>query len=135
MDVSEWRAVAARLLLTAFVALGALLLIRRISYQARQDPPDDGAPAADRVFAPVLPLLPAAGQVGYLKTGFRRSNAADLAAFFQAQYALAPRILIAGTAPDVVVAVAGSGGLPPVPAGFVSEGTAAGGIAVFRRVK
>jgi hypothetical protein len=62
MDVSEWRALAARLLLTAFVALGALLLIRRISYQARQDPRDDGASAADRVFASVPRSCPRPGR-------------------------------------------------------------------------
>jgi hypothetical protein len=135
MNVSEWRCLAVRLGLTAFVALGAVLLLRRISFQLHQDPRADGASTADRVFSAVVPLLPAAGRVGYLETGFLRSNAADLAAFFQAQYALAPRILVAGTAPDVVIAVARKGGpLPSVPAGFVSEGTFAGDIALFRRI-
>ncbi len=135
MNVSEWRHLAVRLGLTAFVALGALLLIRRISFQLHLDPRADGASTADRIFAAVAPLLPATGRVGYLKTGFLRSNAADLAAFFQAQYALAPRILVEGTAPDVVIAVARDGGQPPpVPVGFASERTVAGGIAVFRRI-
>jgi hypothetical protein len=126
MNVSEWRCLAVRLGLTAFVALGAVLLLRRISFQLHQDPRADGASTADRVFSAVVPLLPAAGRVGYLETGFLRSNAADLAAFFEAQYALAP---------DVVIAVARKGDpLPSVPAGFVSEGTVAGGIALFRRI-
>jgi hypothetical protein len=136
MDVSEWRRFAARLGFTAFVALNAVFLIRRISLQLRQPPRLDGASAADRMLSAVLPFLPVGGQVGYLKADFLRSNAADLAAFFQAQYAVAPRILVAGTAPDFVIAVARDGrSLPAVPVGFITEHAFGGGVALFRRIK
>jgi hypothetical protein len=67
---------------------------------------------------------------------FNRSSRADLVALIHAQYALAPRLLIAGTVPDVVIAAAREGGeIPAPPDGFVLEQVLNGRFAILRRVK
>jgi hypothetical protein len=82
----------------------------------------------------MLPHLPPRGVIGYLKPDYQWSNAADLGEFYRAQYALAPRLVVLGTKPDLVVAVARAD-MPPVPDGFVIETVFSGRVALYRRVR
>lgn len=131
------RAVWRHSLLWAFVAINALMLARRSALEwpgANRSATRDAVTASDDAFRRMLPHLPPHGQIGYLKMDFSRANAADLAAFFHAQYSLAPRVLVAGTDPDVVVAVAhGRSELPDVPAGFEQVQRFSNRLALYRR--
>jgi hypothetical protein len=124
-----------RLVLSAFVLFNCASFARRVSYDLNLRGRDD-VTLADDAFRRMLPFLPERGTVGYLKSDFTRSNAADLAAFFQAQFAIAPRILVNGTDADFVIAATrGGGDLPTAPPGFVLEQTFTGRLALLRRVR
>lgn len=133
------RAVWLRVLLGACIAFNAGVLAKRIGDDVRtlrapryQDP----VTRVDRAVIRMLPLLPARGTVGYLKTDYDRSNSADLATFFQIQYAVAPRVLVAGTTPDVVIAVGTDRqDLPPVPDGFMMTTALSEKLALYQRVR
>jgi hypothetical protein len=124
-------------LLWAFVAINAVMLVRRSALEwpgAGGPATRDAVTASDDAFRRMLPHLPPHGRIGYLKTDFSRANAADLEAFFHAQYSLAPRVLVYGTAPDIVVAVAhGRSELPDVPAGFEQVQRFSNRLALYRR--
>lgn len=128
-----------RLVLGGFVVLNVLLLARWIQLEGRalrSSRGPDSVSGVDQAFIRVLPLLPQHGTVGYLKPDYERANAAHLAAFFRTQYALAPRVLVIGTQPDVVIAVAHDRGeLPDVPDGFAMETAFDGKLALYRRVR
>jgi hypothetical protein len=132
-DRSRWLCA----LLCVFIGINALVLARRIVAEWPDDSPSampDAIAAFDDAVRLMLPYLPAYGQVGYIKEGFSRANLADLEAFGRAQYSLAPRVLVVGAAPDVVVAVAhGDSQLPEVPVGFEEMRTFSGRLALYRR--
>lgn len=125
--------------LTCFVLLNVVVFafrsrieVRILRAPAYREP----VTAIDQAFVRALPYLPPHGQVGYLKPDFSRANAGDLAGFYQAQYAVAPRIVVEGTQPDVVIAVARDGdGLPDVPDGFERYQTFSGRLALYRRIR
>jgi hypothetical protein len=126
-----------RVVLGVFVLINCRYFARHIRSEnaARRSGPD-AVTAADQAFRRALPFLPERGWVGYVKTDFTKANGADMAAFFQAQYAVAPRVLVEGTTPDLVIAAArGHGELPAIPEGFVLEQTFTGRLALLRRVK
>ena len=123
-----------RIVLAAFVAANGLSLARRVRGYLHARHVVDSVTSTDTAFARMLAHLPARGRIGYLKPDYERSNAADLGEFFRTQYALAPRILITGTEPDFVVAVARAD-MPPVPDGFVVETAFSGRVALYRRVR
>src|SRR5690606_19997561 len=102
------------------VVSNAHMLVEGIQVHLRTRQVADPVTVVDSTFARMLPHLPPRGVIGYLKPDYEWSNAGDLAELYRAQYALAPRILILGTEPDFVVAVARAD-MPPVPEGFVIE--------------
>jgi hypothetical protein len=128
-----------RAVLASFVLLSSLVFAVRGRNEVRiLRTPNYKEPvtAVDQAFVRALPHLPPHGHVGYLKPGFSWANAGDLAAFYQAQYAIAPRVVVAGTQPDVVIAVArDADGLPEVPEGFEAYQTLDGRLALYRRIR
>ena len=131
------RLLGLHLLLAAFVAMNAAVVARGIALAlpaAMRSATSDAVTASDEAFRRMLPHLPPSGPVGWVNPAGSRANAADLAAFFHAQYSLAPRVLVEGTQPDVVVAVASDrGGLPDVPEGFERVQVFSGRLALYRR--
>lgn len=126
-----------RAVLTCFVLLNVVVFaVRgRIEVRILRAPSyTEPVTAIDEAFVRALPHLPPHGPVGYLKPDFSRANASDLAGFYQAQYAVAPRIVVEGAQPDVVIAVARDGdGFPEVPDGFERYQTFSGRLALYRR--
>jgi hypothetical protein len=102
----------------------------------------DDVSTNERRLAVLRPLLPAHGLVGYLGdpepigAAPRDSNAAALHQFrhyLLAQYALAPALLVKGTAPEFVVGNFGAGTTPTAPAGFTIVRDFGDGLVLFRR--
>lgn len=128
-----------RVVLACFVLLNGVVFAFRARIEVRiLSAPNyrDPVSTLDEAFVRALPHLPPHGQVGYLKPDFSRANAGDLAGFYQAQYAVAPRIVVEGALPDVVIAVAREGdGLPEVPHGFEHYQTLSGRLALYRRTR
>lgn len=125
--------------LWGFVSLNGLVFAARSRNEIRvlRVPTyEDALTSADRALGPLGPHLPAHGWVGYLTPGFDWGSAEHLAGLYRAQYALAPRVVVVGTQPDFVVAVAGGGqDLPEIPDGFVLHQSASATVAVYRRVR
>lgn len=102
----------------------------------------DDISANERRFAPLRPLLPAHGLVGYLSNPEpigatpRDSNAAALHQFrhyLLAQYALAPALLVKGTEPEFVVGNFDPGTTAAAPAGLLIVRDFGDGLVLFRR--
>lgn len=124
-----WGFVALNCLIFAVRSRNEIRVLRVPNYQ-------DALTSADRALGPLGPHLPPHGWVGYLTPDFDWGNSEHLAGLYRAQYALAPRIVVVGTQPDFVVAVAREGrGLPGIPDGFALHRSASSTVAVYRRVR
>ena len=123
-----------RAILAGLVASNAYVLVESIQVHLRTRQVVDPVTVVDSTLARMLDHLPPRGVIGYLKSEYDSSNAADLREFVRVQYALAPRILVPGTEPDFVVAVARAE-MPPVPDGFVVETAFSGRVALYRRAR
>ena len=128
------RAFWLRAILAGLVVSNACVFVESIQVHVRTRQVVDSVTVVDSTLARMLPHLPPRGAIGYLKPEYEPSNAADLRDFVRAQYALAPRILVPGSAPDFVVAVARSE-MPPVPDGFVVDTAFSGRVALYRRAR
>jgi len=128
-----------RAILGGFVAVNCIMFARRVMHDGAtvlRPGYQDAVTASDEDFRRVLPHLPTHGRIGYLKPGFERANSDDLAQFFQAQYSLAPLVLVTGTQPEFVVAVAREDkGLPEIPDGFERVQVFSAELALYRRVR
>lgn len=102
----------------------------------------DEISANERRFAPLRPLLPDSGLVGYLGDPPlpgptpREANASALLHFRRyllAQYALAPTLLIEGTEPEFVVGNFDADTTAATPPGFRVARAFGGGLLLFRR--
>jgi hypothetical protein len=95
-----------------------------------------------RRYDPLISSLPRDGTIGYLQTAAWGGN--DVLAYFLAAYALTPRIVVPGTAPDFVVVVPeasvddgerlGTMSRDSRLAGFALYARFANGLRIFRRV-
>jgi hypothetical protein len=93
-------------------------------------------------FALLVGSLPAGGTVGYLPTDHWPA-ADDVRRFYLAEYALTPRIVVIGTAPEFVIVVpeasvedgesVGTAARDPRLAGFVLYQRFSNGVRIFRR--
>jgi hypothetical protein len=123
-------------LAVAVVAVfGAMNSYQTSVRNARQYPDAYGAGRAQVRFAPLVARVPASARLGYL-TDLDRSSDAYAAGFLAAQYALAPRQLVASEAPEWAV------GNFSQPQDFAAAGAALGyelsadlgnGVALYRR--
>ena len=96
----------------------------------------DPVTVSDFTLARAVPHLPASGRIGYLRRNFRTDNTNDLGGLFRTRYTLAPRIVIAGIGPDVLIAAADADGiLPDVPPGYEFAYRYSSALALYRRVR
>ena len=58
-------------------------------------------------FLPFVPDLPARGEIGYLEP-FRAGTESDVRLHYAAQYALAPRVIVARTGPELLIVPVGA---------------------------
>jgi hypothetical protein len=111
------------------------------SLAARGDEPDI-VTREDQHYAPLAASLPAGGTVGYLPPeGWPAID--EVRRFYLAQYALTPRIVVIGTAPEFVIVVPdasveageslGAAAGDPRLAGFVLHQRLDNGLRIFRR--
>ena len=99
----------------------------------------------DRAYRELIPWLPERGRIGYRPTEDWPSADA-IRRFYLAEYALTPRVIVIGTAPEFVIAHPGppidvdkgvviSPARDPQLAGFVLYEAAESGLRIFRRVR
>jgi hypothetical protein len=91
--------------LSLLVALNGARLGRHAFVQASKIYtawPDEPS-KAERLVAHLQPWLPDRGTIGYLRQDFSWAEADRMARFFMLQYALVPRVLVYGSAPDLLI--------------------------------
>jgi hypothetical protein len=103
-----WRHVRILVAAAILLAPGIDAAVRAIlsdwrSVASRERAPDFLTREIQR-YEPLIPSLPLSGTVGYLQPQDWPSNDAILR-FYLAEYALAPRVIVPGTAPDFVIVV------------------------------
>jgi len=105
MNVSVVRtSLAAVLMLAAGVASYVPAIRGDGSLATRMAREGDPVTIDDLWFGTLKPFLPARGRIGYLQPADWPDGAA-VRSFYRAQYSLAPRIVVPGTAPDFLIVV------------------------------
>jgi hypothetical protein len=138
-----------RLLLAAIIVMAAGIdanLLPTLGSWRHLDraPSISGVEERDRLYRELAPWLPPTGQIGYIPPPDWPSPDA-VRDFYLASYALAPRRVVVGTAPEFVIVPAAASVAPgtdpsaptsnnPRLAGFGLVRTGTGGTRLFRRV-
>ena len=121
---------AALILVLAIRAGGSAIVADWRSVKARGTHADLFTAVAQR-FEPLTLSLPLDGTIGYLQPAAWNGN--DVLAYFLAEYALTPRIVVLGTAPDFVIVVPEASVEDSEELGAMSRDSRLAGFALYAR--